>query len=119
MSYRNGEAFPLIYSVASRTTFDRLVEFRERAVRGKPTIPPMIVVGSQCDKQDSEREVSTEEGAARAAQFGCPFIETSAKTAENVERAFGDLVRELRGRAPILAPDCRRERRRENRCIVL
>ncbi|KAJ7243238.1 ras protein [Mycena rebaudengoi] len=116
---QNGEEFLLIYSVASRATFDRLAEFRERAVRGKPAIPPMIVAGNQCDKRHSEREVSTEEGAARAVQFGCPFIETSAKTGENVERAFVDVVHELRERTPIVAPDGWKKRGRGNRCIVL
>jgi GTPase KRas protein len=108
-----------MYSVSSRASFDRLAEFRERAVRGKPAIPPMVVVGNQCDRRESEREVSTEEGAARAAQFGCPFIETSAKTGENVERAVVDLVRELRERPPIVAPNVRKKRGRQNRCIVL
>jgi GTPase KRas protein len=121
VSYRNGEAFLLMYSVSSRASFDRLAEFRERAVRGKPTIPPMIVVGNQCDRRKSEREVSTEEGAARAAQLGCPFIETSAKTGENVERAVVDLVRDLRERPPmaIVAPNVRKKSGRKNRCIVL
>jgi hypothetical protein len=33
-----------------------------------------------------------EEGAALALQFGCEFLETSAKTAQNVERLFKNLV---------------------------
>ncbi|KAJ7916912.1 hypothetical protein B0H13DRAFT_2658052 [Mycena leptocephala] len=51
-SIQNGEAFLLIYFVASRTTFDRLVEFRERAMRGKPTIPPMIHWGQRARHTD-------------------------------------------------------------------
>ncbi|KAG5222630.1 ras protein [Salix suchowensis] len=46
--------------------------------------------------QGYEREVSKEEGAALARQFGCEFIEASAKTAENVEHLFMNLVRALR-----------------------
>ena len=54
-----------------------------------------MLVGNKCDKT-YEREVSKEEGAALARQFGCEFIETSAKTAQNVERLFMNLVRSLR-----------------------
>lgn len=39
--------------------------------------------------------ISTE-GEALARQFGCKFIETSAKSRINVENAFYDLVREIR-----------------------
>lgn len=36
------------------------------------------------------------EGEALARQFGCKFIETSAKSRIHVEDAFYDLVREIR-----------------------
>jgi GTPase KRas protein len=53
-----------------------------------------MLVGNKCDKT-YEREVSREEGAALARQFGCEFLETSAKTAQNVEQIFKNLVRSL------------------------
>jgi len=52
-------------------------------------------VGNKCDL-DHEREVSVEEGQNLARQFGCKFIETSAKSRKNVEQAFYDIVREIR-----------------------
>ena len=55
----------------------------------------MMLVGNKCDKVQ-QREVSREEGAALAQQFGCNFLETSAKTGQNVEDMFTDLVRALR-----------------------
>lgn len=36
------------------------------------------------------------EGEALAKSFGCKFIETSAKSRINVDRAFYDIVREIR-----------------------
>mgnify|MGYP000256659399 FL=1 len=36
------------------------------------------------------------EGYALARQFGCPFVETSAKQRVNVDESFNDLVREIR-----------------------
>jgi len=55
----------------------------------------MVVVGNKCDLE-GEREVSRQEGEALARSFGCKFIETSAKSRLNVERAFYDIVREIR-----------------------
>ncbi|KAF8180240.1 P-loop containing nucleoside triphosphate hydrolase protein, partial [Mycena galopus ATCC 62051] len=60
--------------------------------RGEPI---MVLLGNKYDKSH-EREVSTKEGATLAKYFGCEFFEVSAKTAQNVELAFGALVRALR-----------------------
>lgn len=42
---------------------------------------PMIFVGNKRDLE-KERKVDTEAAEALAAQCGCPFLETSAKTGE-------------------------------------
>lgn len=93
--YREGQGFILVYSIASRSTFERLEIFRQSMKRVKRGDPIFMLVGNKCDKT-YEREVSKEEGAAMARHFGCEFIETSAKTAQNVERLFMNLVRSLR-----------------------
>lgn len=41
-------------------------------------------------------ETLSTEGEQAAKEFGCPFLETSAKSRTNVERAFYDTVREIR-----------------------
>jgi GTPase KRas protein len=92
---REGHGFILVYSIASRSTFNRLDVFRQSMRRVKRGDPIFVLVGNKCDKA-YEREVSKEEGAALARQFGCDFIETSAKSAHNVERLFVNLVRSLR-----------------------
>jgi GTPase KRas protein len=40
--------------------------------------------------------LKTTEGEALAKEFGCKFIETSAKARINVDDAFYDIVREIR-----------------------
>lgn len=92
---REGQGFILVYSIASRATFDRLDVFRQAMLKVKRQKPVFMLVGNKSDKQ-YEREVSREEGAALARSFGCDFLETSAKTSLNVERLFMSLVRLLR-----------------------
>lgn len=42
--------------------------------------------------QDDERIVTREEGLAFAQESGCLFLESSAKTRENVEKCFEELA---------------------------
>lgn len=60
-----------------------------------------MLVGNKVDKY-YEREVSVQEGKALAKQFGCEYIEASAKTGISVQKVFFDLVRILRGARPML-----------------
>ena len=88
---RTGDAFLVVYDVTKRSTFDDTHGFVEQIVRvrdldGIPCVK-MVLCGNKIDLV-TERQVSTEEGKSLAEDYGCPFIETSAKTAENVEEAF-------------------------------
>lgn len=123
-NHREGQGFILVYSIASRATFERLEVFRQAMLKVKRHRPVFILVGNKCDKQ-YEREVSREEGLAMARDFGCRFLETSAKTPQNVEKLFTDLVRMLRSSkenvdrvAPAPAPPVRPPGPRF-RCVIL
>ena len=94
-SSSEGQGLILVYSIASRSTFYRLEMFHKSIQRIKHGDHIIMLVGNQCDRI-CDREVTEEEGAALACQFGCNFVETSAKTAKNVEGVFVDLVRSLR-----------------------
>ncbi|KZP18992.1 ras protein [Athelia psychrophila] len=86
--------FILVYSITSRSTFDRLEVFRQLMLQGRRK-PIFTLVGNMCD-EFTDREVSEEEGAALARSFGCTFLETSAKTGHNVEHLFTSMIRDLR-----------------------
>jgi GTPase KRas protein len=93
---RDGEGFLLVYSISSRSTFERVERFRDQIFRVKDVDNvPLMLVGNKCDKV-TEREVSREEGYAMAKRLSCDFIETSAKTCVNVERSFYSVVRMIR-----------------------
>ena len=51
-----------------------------------------ILVGNKCDLID-KRQVSKERGKQLADSYGIPFIETSAKSNENIEKLFIDSTR--------------------------
>ncbi|TVY21715.1 Protein ras-2 [Lachnellula arida] len=111
---RDGEGFVLVYSISSRSSFTRITRFHNQIQRVKessassPSYPgspissnmplapvPIMLVGNKSDRV-TEREVSTQEGHALARELGCEFVEASAKNYINVEKAFYDVVRQLR-----------------------
>lgn len=55
------------------------------------------------------------EGKDLARQFGCKFIETSAKARINVEEAFYTLVREIRR----FTKDSPNKKKGKKRCVVM
>lgn len=93
---RDGEGFLLVYSITARSTFERIERFREQIFRVKDVDNvPLMLVGNKCDRV-TEREVTREEGMQMAKRLACEFIETSAKTCVNVERAFYQVVKIIR-----------------------
>lgn len=115
---RDGEGFVLVYSISSRSSFTRIPRFHNQILRVKESAGagsglsggygaaagmgdygagpvPIMLVGNKSDRV-TEREVSTQEGHALARNLGCEFVESSAKNCVNVERAFYDVVRQLR-----------------------
>lgn len=92
---REGQAFLILFSVDEASTFENAHAMRKKIERAKDVDSfPMVLVGTKCDKPN--REVSKQQGMQRAAEIGCEYIETSAKSGMNVKEAFDLLVREIR-----------------------
>jgi small GTP-binding protein len=86
----------LVYDLTRIPTFSEIrtkwvVDFRENAVPGACS----ILIGNKKDLEGI-RNVSTEEGENLANEINAAaFLETSAKTGENVESSFLTLVRKI------------------------
>jgi len=60
-----------------------------------PQPPPIILVGNKSDLED-RRKVDKTVGTTRGRQWKAGYVETSAKTKENVDKVFFDLLRGIR-----------------------
>lgn len=99
--YRGAQGIILVYDVGCRETFDNVSHWIQEAEK-HGTVPgsvKMIVA----NKVDIPRAVSTEEGRQLAAQLGTLFVETSAKTSVNVQKAFEELVTQILATPSLLA----------------
>jgi Ras-related protein Ral-A len=96
--FRSGEGFLCVFSITEDESFQATQEFREQILRvkGDETIP-FILVGNKSDLTD-RRAVSLANARAQAEDWKVPYVETSAKTRENVDKVFFDLMREIRAR---------------------
>merc|ERR1719253_2467128 len=76
---REGKGFLLVYSITQQSSFEEIEQFKDKILRAKDMDKvPMVLVGNKCDLEN-EREVSVEQGKKLAAEWGCPFMEVSAK----------------------------------------
>lgn len=85
--YRGAAGALLVYDITRRDTFKHLSVWLEEARQHSQSNMVIMLIGNKNDLEH-RRAVSFEEGKAFADANGLIFMETSAKTAFNVETAF-------------------------------
>ncbi|KAK8952055.1 Ras-related protein RABC1 [Platanthera zijinensis] len=91
--YRGAQGIVMVYDVTRRDTFTNLSDIWAKEIELYSTNQDCIkmLVGNKVDKA-SDRAVTRKEGIDFAREYGCLFLECSAKTRINVERCFEELV---------------------------
>lgn len=93
--FRSGEGFLCVFSITEDDSFQATQEFREQILRVKNDENiPFLLVGNKSDL-DEKRKVTLAEAHNRAQQWNVPYVETSAKTRENVDKVFYDLMQKI------------------------
>jgi len=85
--YRGAAGALLVYDITRRETFNHLTRWLQEARQNANQSMVIMLIGNKSDL-DHRRQVTKEEGAKFAQDHGLIFLETSAKTAANVEEAF-------------------------------
>lgn len=92
--YRGAAGALLVYDITRRETFNHLASWLEDARQHANPSMTIMLIGNKSDLSH-RRAVSTEEGQQFAKEHGLIFLETSARTAYNVEEAFINTAREI------------------------
>jgi len=90
-----GDGFLIVYSITSRTSFERARSIITKVIQLKEdTNFPMVLTGNKVDLVE-ERAVSVDEGKKLAEEFHIPNFQTSAKDDICVTQAFHSVVRQI------------------------
>ena len=85
----------IVYDVSDRKSFDNIEQWLSDIEKFCPSKVCKMIIGNKCDINPSEREVEISYAQSYADNLKIPYIETSAKTADNVESAFIQMVQQL------------------------
>jgi len=94
---KTGQGFLLVYTITTMTSYEAAGKLRTQILRIKEDHQdiPIMLVGNKLDLEE-ERAVTTEQGKSLSIRFGCGFTEASAKTNQNVNEIFFELVRMIK-----------------------
>ena len=93
--YRGAHGIIIVYDVTEAESFNNIkVWLQEIDKCASPTVSKLLV-GNKCDLVQ-RRQVDYETAKAYADKLGIPFLETSAKSATNVDKAFLTLASQIR-----------------------
>ncbi|CAO0799121.1 unnamed protein product [Mucor circinelloides] len=94
--YRGAAGALLVYDISRRETFEHVSTWLADVRKHANPHTTVVLVGNKCDLEGRQRQVTREEGEKFARDNDIPlFIETSAKSAENVEEVFAQTAEDV------------------------
>ena len=89
--YRDAQALLLLYDVTNQSSFDNIRAWLSEIRQYAEEDVVIMLLGNKVDK--ANRVITKEQGEKLAKQYEVSFMETSAKTGQNVELAFMAVAR--------------------------
>ena len=92
--YKGSKGALVVYDITQKKTFENIEKWvNDLKAAGDPKIT-IILIGNKNDL-DNKRQVSKDQGEEKARSFGCAFLETSAYSGDNIDKAFNLMVKEI------------------------
>ena len=92
--FKGSKGALVVYDITQKSTYESLEKWvNDLKSAGDPKIT-IILIGNKSDLEEN-RQVSKEQGEEKAKSFGCAFLETSALSGDNIDKAFNMMVKEI------------------------
>lgn len=92
--YRGAKGAFIVYDITNRLTFESVDKWIQDLNLNSDKNITLLLIGNKSDLAD-KRDVTKEEGEEKAKSFGLAFLETSALTGENIDKAFDYMLKEV------------------------
>ena len=92
--YKNSICACIVYDITNRNSFNSVQSWIDDCTKQTPKSILLLLIGNKNDLND-KREVQYEEGAEFAKKRNMIFLETSAKTGNNIDNIFERSVKQI------------------------
>ncbi len=92
--YKGAKGALIVYDITQKSSFDKIESLLKKLRDNSNKNVSVILVGNKCDLEDN-REVLKEDGEELAKKLKIKFMEVSAKTGENLDKLFQNLIDEV------------------------
>lgn len=97
--YRGAMGIMLVYDITNAKSFDNIAKWLRNIQEHANEDVEKMILANKCDMEE-KRVISKERGESIARENGVRFLETSAKTNVNIERAFMELSENILEKTP-------------------
>ena len=93
--YKGAQGIIVVFDVTDRNSFQNVHKWLAECEQFGNLEPVKVLVGNKTD-MGHQRQVSSDEAKAFAENLGMVYLETSAKSNQNVEKIFHSITTEMR-----------------------
>ena len=92
--YKGAKGAFIVYDITRKESFDNVSKWAEQLKSTADKNLTIIIVGNKTDLED-QRQITSEEGQNKANSLESAFIETSAASGSNLDKAFEMMINEV------------------------
>ena len=92
--YKGAKGAFIVYDITRKQSFDSVEKWVNDVTAVADKKITIILIGNKCDLED-QRQISKEQGEEKANKLEIAFLETSAFSGENLDKAFDKMMNEV------------------------